>query len=171
MENGRVVLLVMVGLSAVTDIRQRRIPNALTLGGAACALLYRGLSGGFAGLGSSVGGWAVGLALFMPMYLIRGMGAGDVKLLGAVGAWVGPTGALWSAFYTVLAGGLLALVMGAAAGYLGTAFRNLWTMLAFWRATGPRPVPGLTLDDARGPRLPYGLAIALGTAIFVLTQV
>jgi prepilin peptidase CpaA len=95
------------------------------------------------------------------------MGAGDVKLLGAVGAWLGPTGALWSAFFAVMAGGVLALVIGLRHGYLGKALTNLWGMLTFWRIAGVQPLPGLTLKDAPGPRLPYGVAIAAGTLVAI----
>jgi prepilin peptidase CpaA len=167
MQAGNVVLLVMVGLAAIVDLRTRRIPNALTFGGAAAALVYHAFTSGPRGLGLSAAGWAVGVALFLPMFLLRGMGGGDVKLLGAVGAWLGPTGALWGAFYSVMAGGLLALAVGAWHGYLGKAFRNLWVLLGFWRVAGVQQLPGLTLDDARGPRLPYGVAIAAGTAATV----
>src|SRR6185436_15401166 len=124
--------------------------------------------GGLAGLGQSLAGWALGVGLFMPMFLLRGMGGGDVKLLGAVGAWLGPAGALWSGFYSVMAGGVLALVVGAWHGYLGKAFRNLWVLLGFWRVAGVQQLPGLTLDDAHGPRLAYGVAIAAGTAATIL---
>jgi prepilin peptidase CpaA len=104
------------------------------------------------------------------MFLLRGMGAGDVKLLGAVGAWLGPGGALWSALFAVLAGGVLALVVGAIHGYLGQAFRNLWGLIGFWRAVGVQPQPGLTIDDAASPRLPYGVAIAAGTIVAVFVK-
>ena len=160
-------LLVIVGLAALIDVRTRRIPNALTFGGAGVALAYHGWAAGLPGLGRSAAGWAVGVGLFLPLYLLRGLGAGDVKLLGVVGAWMGAMGVVWAALYTAFAGGILALVIGAWHGYLGKAFRNLWVMLGFWTAEGVRPYPGLTLGDSPGPRLPYGVAIAAGTAAAV----
>src|SRR4029079_6556305 len=105
MDATRIVPLVLVGVAAVIDIRTRRIPNLLTFGGAASAFVYFVIMHGFSGLGQSAAGWAVGLALFMPIFLLGGMGAGDVKLLGAVGAWLGPACALLWAFFAVLAGG------------------------------------------------------------------
>jgi prepilin peptidase CpaA len=167
MEAVRVVSLVMVGVGAVIDVRTRRIPNFLTFGGAGAALAYHTWAGGWAGLAGSAEGWAVGIALFLPMFLLRGLGAGDVKLLGAVGAWLGPMGALWSGLYSVFAGGVLALVVGARHRYLGRAFRNLWNLLWFWRLAGVQPMPGLTVTDSPGPRLAYGAAIAAGTAAAV----
>lgn len=170
MNTAYVLVLALVGLSAFVDSRTRRIPNLLTFGGALIAALYHLLTSGPAGVWPSAVGWAVGIALFLPMYLVRGMGAGDVKLLGAVGAWVGPAGVLWAALYTVIAGGVLALIVGAARGYLREAFRNLSSLLVFWRTSGVKPAPGLTIDDAMGPRLPYGVAIAAGTLAAVVVK-
>jgi prepilin peptidase CpaA len=160
----QIALLGIVGVGAAIDVRTRRIPNVLTFGGTIAALVYHVYLGGVAGLGQSAAGWALGIALFLPMFLLRGMGAGDVKLLGAAGAWLGPMGVLYGALYTVLAGGVLALFVGAWHGYLGKAFQNLWVLFGFWRASGVQPVTGLTLADAPGPRLPYGVAIFVGTA-------
>ena len=167
MNTTRIVPLLLVGIAAVIDVKTRRIPNVLTFGGAGCAFIYFVILNGLSGLGQSAAGWGVGMALFMPIFLLGGMGAGDVKLLGAVGAWLGPAVILWCAFYAVMAGGVLALIVGAATGYLGKAFRNLWAIFGFWRALGVKPVPGLTVVDAAGPRLPYGVAIAAGTALAV----
>jgi prepilin peptidase CpaA len=167
MEAGQIALLGLVGVGAAIDVRTRRIPNIVTFGGTIVAFVYHVFLGGVAGLGHSAAGWALGIALFLPMFLLRGMGAGDVKLLGAVGAWLGPMGALWGALYSVLAGGVLALAVGAWHGYLGKAFQNLWVLFGFWRTTGVQPVTGLTLADAPGPRLAYGVAIFVGTAAAV----
>lgn len=170
MEVVRVIALALAGISAGFDIRTRRIPNALTFGGAGAAMVYQAWIGGLHGLGQSVAGWAVGILLFLPMFLMRGMGAGDVKLLGAVGAWLGAMGAVWTGLFSVFAGGLLAIAVGVRHRYLRQAFTNLWGMLAFWRAAGLRPLPGLTIEDAVGPRLPYGVAIAVGTAAAVFLK-
>jgi len=162
--------LVCVGIGAAIDVRTRRIPNWLTFGGAGVALAGHWFLGGTQGLIQSAEGWLVGVALFFPMFLLRGMGAGDVKLLGAVGAFLGPMGAVWAALFSVLAGGVLAIVVGAWHGYLGKAMKNLWTLIGFWRLAGVRPLPGLTVQDAAGPRLAYGVAIAAGTLTAVLTH-
>lgn len=135
----------------------------MTFGAAAAGIVYHVSSPAGVGLLQSVGGWAVGIGLFLPLFLLRGMGAGDVKLLGAVGAWLGTLGVLWAALFTTVAGGVLALIVGSISGYTGRALMNLWTLLGIWRATGIQPVTGLTMADAPGPRLPYGVAIAAGT--------
>lgn len=163
MEIERVVVLGVVGAGAFIDIRTKRIPNLLTFGSAAVALAYSSWTHGLHGLLQSAAGWAIGVALFLPLFLLRGMGAGDVKFLGAVGAWLGPMEVLYAGLYSVMAGGVLALVVGGMHGYLGKAFSNLWALFGFWRAAGIQPLPGLTLEDSAGPRLAYGVAIAAGT--------
>jgi prepilin peptidase CpaA len=166
-ETQEIVVLGVVLVAAVNDIRTHRIPNILTFGSAAAALAYHAWSGGVHGLGVSAGGWAVGVALFLPLFLLGGMGAGDVKLLGAVGAWLGTMSVLYAGLYSILAGGILALVVGWTHGYLGKALSNLWGLLVFWRTAGIQPLPGLTIEDSAGPRLAYGVAIAAGTIAVV----
>jgi prepilin peptidase CpaA len=95
------------------------------------------------------------------------MGAGDVKLLAALGAWVGPREAFWLAIYTSLAGGVMGIVVALARGYLRTAFRNIWTMLVSWFLTGPRPVPSMTLADSKSPRLAYAIPMFVGTMVLI----
>jgi prepilin peptidase CpaA len=153
----------IVALAAAIDIQTRRIPNFLTFGGALAALALHAATGGWTGLGASAAGWLVGASLFFPLYALRGLGAGDVKLLAAVGACLGPWDILRASLYTVLAGGLLALAVGTIRGYNRQALRNLWALLAFWRAAGVQPYPALTVESATGPRLAYGTAIAAGT--------
>src|SRR5688572_28496268 len=112
MEIKNIVVLGVVLSAAVIDVRTHRIPNILTFGSAAAALVYHAWTAGAHGLGGSAGGWAIGVALFLPLFMLRGMGGGDVKLLGAVGAWLGPMAVLYAGLYSLLAGGVLALVVG-----------------------------------------------------------
>jgi prepilin peptidase CpaA len=155
--------LTIAALAAAIDIRSRRIPNLLTFGGAAAALAYFALVEGTSGLAHGAAGWTAGVVLFLPIFLLGGMGAGDVKLLAAIGAWLGPEQTLYCALYSVLAGGLLGVAVAARQRYLGGALRNLWHLIAYWRGAGVRPMPGLTLDEAPGPRLAYGAAVLTGT--------
>ena len=155
--------VLLVGLAAcVTDLRSRRIPNALTFGASAAAFAFWAYTGGLTGLGVSATGWLAGCLLFLPWFLLRGMGAGDVKLLAALGAWTGPSTALWIALYASVAGGVMAIVTTMASGYLRTMFRNVWGLLMFWRVAGVQPHPELTLATAAGPRLPYAFPITAG---------
>jgi prepilin peptidase CpaA len=155
--------VVAIGLAAcVTDFRSRKIPNVLTFGASAAAFGYWAVTAGISGLGFSVAGWAVGCVLFLPVFLLRGMGAGDVKLLAAFGAWIGPGAAVWTALYAAVAGGVFAVVVTLASGYLATMFRNVWGLLMFWRVAGVQPHPALTLATSAGPRLPYAFPILAG---------
>ena len=79
------VVVALVALASITDVRTRRIPNVLTFGATIAALLFHVSTGGTSGLTTSVGGWMLGAALFFPVFALRGMGAGDVKLLAAMG--------------------------------------------------------------------------------------
>ena len=118
---------------------------------------------GLPGLGHALAGWAVGCALFLPFFLLGGMGAGDVKLLAALGAWLGPSTILFVALYAGVAGGVMAVMVSLARGYMKQLFTNLWGLLIFWRIAGLQPMPGLTLRTASSPRLPYALPISAGT--------
>lgn len=157
------VVIVLVGLACISDVRTHRIPNGLTFGTAITALLFHGTTAGTSGLATSVGGWMLGAALFFPVFALRGMGAGDVKLLAAVGAWLGPLPVAWVALITTIAGGVIALVVALAHGYLRTALRNMWMLLMHWRICGIQPLPAITLEGGRGPRLAYAIPIAIGT--------
>ena len=157
------VVVALVALACMTDIRTRRIPNVLTFGATIAALVFHGSTAGTSGLATSVGGWMVGAALFLPVFALRGMGAGDVKLLAAVGAWLGPLPVAWVALVTAIAGGAVALVVSLLHGYLRTALRNVWMLLMHWRISGIQPLPAVTLEGGRGPRLAYAVPIAIGT--------
>jgi prepilin peptidase CpaA len=160
------VAVVSVSLAAcLFDIRSGRIPNLLTFGAAAVAIVFAAATAGLSGLGMALAGWGVGCVIFAPWFVLGGMGAGDVKLLAALGAWLGPHETLWAGLYAGLAGGPLALVVSAARGYLKQSFINLWCLLTFWRIEGVRPMPGLTLRTATSPRLPYAIPIAIGAVV------
>jgi prepilin peptidase CpaA len=123
------------------------------------------LTGGPDGLLKAVAGLTVGLAIFLPFFLLRGMGAGDVKLLAALGAWLGPGNVFWLAIYTSLIGGVMAVAVAFARGYLKTALQNIAGLIDYWRVSGPRPMPGMTLENNAAPRLAYAIPIFLGTAV------
>ena len=158
------VILIAVTACAF-DLRTRRIPNALTFGAALAALLFHRVTGGYDGAMTAAGGWVVGLFLFLPFFALRGMGGGDVKLLAALGAWLGPQQVLWLAIYTGIAGGVLGVWAAAASGYLKTAMRNVFGALLYWGTVGFKPVPGLTLESGEAPRLAYALPILAGTLV------
>jgi len=155
----------LLALACVTDLRTRRIPNVLTFSAAAGAVLFHLATGGWQAAGWSIVGLFVGALLFLPMFALRGMGAGDVKLLAAVGAWLGPGQVAMVALATSLVGGVMAIVVELAYGYLRKALTNIYLLLAHWRVMGVSPLPAVTLEQASGPRLAYAFPIAIGTVV------
>jgi prepilin peptidase CpaA len=165
--------LAAVLLAAVlTDLRSRRIPNVITLPAAILALAAHALAPGAAGPAGGLlwglGGLAVGLGLMLPAYLAGVMGGGDVKLMGAVGAFLGPWGGFTAVLFTCLAGGLLSLAH-LAAGWMDSRDggpRSAMRAAMGFLATGE--LANLTSGAAGTPEsrakvLPYGLAIAAGS--------
>jgi prepilin peptidase CpaA len=155
----------LAGAACWCDLRTRRIPNALTFPAAVLGLITAIALHGGQGALSSAAGLFVGLLLVCPLFALKGLGAGDVKLLGALGAWLGTTAVLMVAFYTALAGGVLAIALIVRHRYGSQAMRNLWLLLTHWRVSGLRPLDTLTLDTSAGPKLPYALPIAVGLAL------
>lgn len=167
METSHVCVLFLAAAACWFDLRTRHIPNIVTFGGAALGVLYSVATHGWPGLLASAGGWLTGVAVFLPFFLLGGMGAGDIKLVAAIGAWLGPLAALWVALYAALAGGVLAVVVALSTGYFREAFRNIGRLLAHWRLADVRPLPEVTLEGTRGPRLPYALPIAVGAVLAI----
>jgi prepilin peptidase CpaA len=147
-------------VATIVDLRTRRIPNELTaaMAGTGIGLAAAGVSG--VSLGGSVLGLALGLVLMMPGHLFGGTGAGDVKLMGAVGAIVGPALVVSAFLFTAIAGGVLAVVVAARRRRLGATFAGTGRLLA--TAAGPR-------EDVRtavaARRFAYGPAIAVGSVL------
>ena len=163
--NTSIVILIILAIAVGWDLKARKIPNALTIPAAAGGLIFHLTTTGMPGLKSSALGLATGLGVLLVLYLLGGMGGGDVKLLAALGAWLGPKSILITALYTGLAGGLLALGMIVASGggsfnFMKTIYEDLVCFMTFRDRT---PVA------SRGDRnIPYSLAIAAGTLGFVL---
>lgn len=190
------VLLVVVVTAAITDLAVRKIPNKLLLA-AWCAVLGLHLTGsGPAGsLSNALFGALVGFALFMPLYAVRGMAAGDVKLMATVGLFFGPSQTVTACVLTWCTGGVMALLIIACTGRWALAYTNLRNMLLpILLRMGPMPgslsgtASGTASDTASGtasgtasdtapdtpPRrsagsMPYGVAIAL-TALWLLAR-
>jgi prepilin peptidase CpaA len=166
MEPVMVVALAVVLVTAIgTDLRSSRIPNWLTFPAVGFAFVVHAWLGGFPGALFSLGGLGTGLGFFLLIHLSGGIGAGDVKLMAAVGALIGPYGALLSGLLAIMVGGLYAL--GAMCYQWG--FATTGRKLAF-AAQGGLLMGGKawTQELALPFRLRYGLAVAGGTLLFVL---
>lgn len=152
----------------ISDIRTRRVPNAaIALGlllGFGCNVIapVDSVHGLFFHLGAACAGAIIGLAVFLPAYLLGALGAGDVKLMSCVGAFLGPLPVLGAALLTMLAGALVSLIAAVRTRSLGRVTNNLHTMLALMIADH-------RVDAIRGlpttGRVPYVVAIASGTAL------
>jgi prepilin peptidase CpaA len=155
-------LTALLASAVATDLRSQRIPNRLVLIGLAVAFGFHAwaLSTGSTALAGArwwtpVAGIAAGGAVLMPLYLLRGCGAGDVKLMAMVGAFVGPVTALWATLCTLLAGGLLSLLIMLMRGVAVQTLINVLSMLAHGLPRSPL--------QQTAARMPYAVAIALGT--------
>jgi prepilin peptidase CpaA len=157
-----IAVLALGVAAAATDSVTRRIPNALTFGAAAVAVAFGAATGGVHGLAWTLAGWGVGVLLFLPLFALRAMGGGDVKLLAAFGAWLGPALIFWVAVYGAIAGGVLAMALVLWRGRLGATAANMWAIVLHWRLSGLKPHPVVTLDNPDAVRMPYALPIALG---------
>jgi prepilin peptidase CpaA len=157
-----VTLLLLVSIAAVNDLATRRIPNRLLLAGLAGATVLDMLSPqpGMA-LRAAFAGLLVGFVLFLPFYMVRGMAAGDVKMMAVVGAFTGPEDAFAIVILTFCVGGVMALLLVALRGRLRLALRNLGHLLACM--VRPRAGSSMALPQESAGSMPYGAAIAIGT--------
>lgn len=168
------LLLGLLALACIIDVRSYKIPNWLTFGGATFGLLYSAVvpfSGGD-GFAWSLGGLAVGLLIMLPLYALRVMGAGDVKLMAMVGTFLGLADTFNAALFVFICGGVLALVHALMRGSLLRIAGNVKEITQgalFAVMGGMRPNAQLTPSQSLG-KMPYALSIALGTTVFMVAQ-
>ena len=159
-------------VAAWIDGRRLKVPNWLTFPMILTGWAFSGWVGGWEGLGWSLAGTAVGLGLLFPAYAIGGMGAGDVKLLAGVGAWVGMVHTFWAFVATVIVGAVLAVMMvlyRRAWGHHKNQFFAILTEILVVR--NPDRLAALAAE--RKPHmllLPYGIPIAVGTIGYFLVR-
>src|SRR5215510_9091004 len=166
--NTSTLCALVIGCAAcVTDVQSRRIPNWLTFGAAGAALVFHAVAPSGGGFMFAVTGWFVGALIMFVPFALRGLGAGDVKLVAALGAWLGPTNAMWVALYAGVAGFVMAVVVAAYHGYLRTAFPNIWFMFQHLTANGVGRLDDISLEGRSGPRLAYRLPIFAGLFVAV----
>ena len=156
-------LAVGVVIATVIDIRTRRIPNSLTasMAGVGLALAAAGLSG--LSLPAAAAGFVLGLVLMLPGHMLGATGAGDVKLMAAVGAIVGPALVVKAFLFTALAGGLLALIVAVRRKRLAATVGGTARMIAA-PVAARREIQSATSAS----RFAYGPAIAVGSVIAAL---
>jgi len=153
-------VLIALALAAREDVLRHRIPNALNATALLLGLGLAGLAGGWSGFVDSVGGAATGFAVLFPFYLRRGMGAGDVKLMAAAGAYLDPSSALLAAAVALVAGVFLAVAVVTrkqAEARLLQEVAPAGGAPAVWRAAA-------AFLSVRQERFPYAVAIGIGVA-------
>lgn len=174
--------IILWGLLAAAvwhDVRSRRIPNRLVFSGALLGLLLNCVPfqiPGFmspvtepAGLLMAFAGFALGLAFLMPMYMMKALGAGDVKMMAMVGAFLGPHPVFVAMILTFLAGGVMALAVAAWNGSLRKVGSNTYHLLLQSLMRGVAgDMPQLEALAVPTGKLPYAIAIATGTMLYLV---
>ncbi len=166
----RIGLVLLVIAAATYDLRFRRIPNWLNLAGVILGFGLNAVLFQLSGTAEAGEGLLLALAVYLPLYLLRGMGAGDVKLMAAVGALVGPGNWFQIFIATALLGGAAAGLFALMKGRLRETLCNLYfllTDLVSLRAPY-RTNPQLDFRSAGSLSLPHGVLIALGSFAFLV---
>ncbi len=151
------------------DIRERRIPNLLTGPAILAGLLLHGLLGGWSQLASSAVAGLIGGGIFALFYLAGGMGAGDVKLMAAVGCLLGLYPLRLMLLATAFSGALFALVLALCRGRLRQTLANVGAIVAHHSRQGLTPHPDLNLANPQALRLPFAVPIAAGCCIVAVS--
>jgi prepilin peptidase CpaA len=162
-------LTVLLAAAAWTDYRSRRIPNALTVSGLAGALLLRALVGPEAIVEGLVGA-LLAFVLTLPLLMLGVMGGGDVKLLIAIGAFMGPRHFLWAAVLIAIIGGMMAVVDAGRRGVLLPVLFNCGQIMKHWATFGRRGA-NRSFASVGAMTIPYGVAIAAGALLWWFVQV
>lgn len=157
--------VIVLAIATFTDLRSRRIPNWLVVPFLVAGVAVSVWAHGWTGLAQSLAGLATGAVLFGVLFLLGGMGMGDVKLCAAVGAWIGPVQLLFALLITAMVGGAMALCWAAAGGFLGDLFKGTSDLVFGLKERGLRTDPELSLGNPRSRKMPYAPAIAIGTLV------
>jgi len=159
------LFLLILGTAALCDAKYRKIPNIRTLSTMMAGLAYHSWFSGFQGFLFSLGGAFLGMGLLIVFYLIGKMGAGDVKLLGAVGSILGPAGVFNAFLFTAIVGGIYAFFILLMQGGFANSMNRMWQALKLTFLTRSPMAPDEGKDS---PVLCYGIAIAIGTSLSMM---
>ena len=162
-------LAMLVGLTAGwIDYRTRRIPNWLTVAGALVGIVMQWFAVGPHGVGMALQGMSLALLCLFPMVLLRAMGAGDWKLMGALGAILGPVMMLFVLAGAIFVSGIMAVVIIIRAKRVKETFINVFVLVQGFLSFGLRNFPDITLDNPGLLKLPFGVAAAVATVLCFL---
>lgn len=157
------VLVAVLAIAVYTDWRWRRIYNWLTLPALLIGLVLSLIFAGTQGLLMSLAGAGTAFVVFLLLFVFGGMGGGDLKLMTAIGAWLGFPLILIDMAYVAIAGGVLGILFAMQAGVMKQVLSNIYHFFAVALMPGVKPTEVLT--ESAAPKFPYGLAIAAGTLI------
>jgi prepilin peptidase CpaA len=172
------LLLLLLCTAAYQDYRSYHISNILVIFGALLGVVLNTLLPAGIGLFESFAGWGVGLLLLLPLYLLRAMGAGDVKLMAMAGAFLGPQATLISTLYILITGGILSICVAMYRGVLKNSLRRVLVILTefivnLFTSESKRPLNSFLFSGVSHDatvKIPYAIAIATGTAIFLVVR-
>ncbi len=153
---------------AAFDLKSRRIPNFITGPALLTGLLFHGVLDGWRGVGTSLAAGLLCGLIFLVFYLGGGMGAGDVKLITAVGCLAGSANSPYLLILTSLAGGAMAVLLAVLRGQLKQTLSNVGTLASYHAREGLTPHPEINVLNASTLRLPYGVAIFAGSCITLM---
>lgn len=157
------LLILILTICVITDLRERKIYNAVIFPGMAAVLVIRPLTEGLSGAGSALAGFAVGLSLLLIPYFLGGMGAGDVKLLALIGSFKGTAFVLAAAAYMAFIGAVIAVLI--------LLFRKRirewlhWVAYSMYSLLHGVKLPFIIAGESMSATYPYGVAIAGGTLL------
>lgn len=152
-------LAAMVLIAAFTDLKRREIPNWLTLGGIAAGLALNTSLAGLSGLKTAGAGLGLAALIFIPLFVMRWLGGGDVKIMGAIGALAGPQYMIVIFVFDAILGGIAALVLVIARGRLLKTLRNIPRMFRLQRDSE------LEAGGEKSLGLPRAVTIAAATLL------
>lgn len=152
--------VIVLSVATFTDLRSRRIPNWLVFPFFVCGVAVSSILHGWHGAGQSLEGAGLGILIYGFMFWMGGMGAGDVKLCAAVGAWIGPGQLFIALVLTGLVGGLMALTWAVCGGFLTELFQHTSDLTFRAKESGEA-----VLSNPLRRKMPYAPAIAIGTLI------
>jgi prepilin peptidase CpaA len=157
-------------ISSVFDVRSRRIPNFITMPAFLFGLALHLALGGWGQLFTALAAGIICGLVFLVFYLAGGMGAGDVKLIMAVGCIAGLSHVAYLLVLTALSGGAMAIVLAVARGRLQQTLTNVGALASHHGHEGLQPHPEINLSNSETLRLPYALAIAGGSLLTLYFQ-
>jgi prepilin peptidase CpaA len=157
--------LIVLAVATFTDLRNHRIPNWLVLPFMLAGIAVSGWLHGWHGIGQSFAGLGLGVLIYGFLFWLGGMGAGDVKLCAAIGAWIGPNQLFIALVITAMAGGIMVLCWAAFGGFLKDLFTGAGSVVFGWKERGMHRDPEMVLSNPLKRKMPYAPAIAIGTLI------